>query len=74
MFEDNIWTADSAEMKSLSSFYHSVKSLLFAIDNLTKHTWVKPLKDKNAETVLHGFIEINSKSSKNETSYRLIKV
>lgn len=73
MFEDSIWAADSAEIKPLSSFYHSVKSFLFAIDDLTKHARVKPLKDENPKTVLHGFIEIKSESNKNQTNYGLIK-
>ena len=28
----------------------------------TKYTLVKPLKDKKAKTVLHGFIEIGNES------------
>ena len=32
------------------------------IDVFTKHTWVRPLKDENAKTDLHGFIEKVSKS------------
>ena len=31
---------------------------LFNIDVFTKHAWFKPLKDKKAETDLHGFTEI----------------
>ena len=32
------------------------------IDVFTKYALVKPLKDKNAETVFHGFVEIVNKS------------
>ena len=52
-FKDNIWAADLAGVGSLSSFNRGVKYLLCVID-----AWVKPLKDKKAKTVLHGFIEI----------------
>ena len=59
-FKDN--AEDLAEMTSLSSKNCDAKYLLCLIDVLTKYTWVKPLKDKNAKTVLHGFIEIVNKS------------
>ena len=32
------------------------------IDVFIKYTWVKPLKDKNAKTVLYGFIRIVNES------------
>ena len=56
-FKDNIWAGDLAEMGSLSSKSQGVKYLLCVIDVFTKYAWVKPLKDKKAETVLRGFIE-----------------
>ena len=46
-FNDNIWTADLAEMGSFSSNNKKVKYLLCVIDVFTKYAWVKPLKDKN---------------------------
>ena len=60
--KDNIWVADLAKMGSLSSKSWGVKYLLCVIDVFTKYALVKPLKDKNAETVFHGFIEIVNKS------------
>ena len=50
-------------MGSLSSFNCGVKYLLCVIYDFMKHVWVKILKDKKAETVLHGFIEIVNKSN-----------
>ena len=41
-----VWAADLAEMKSLSSKNKNFKSLLCVIDVFTKYAWVKPLKDK----------------------------
>ena len=35
--------------------------LLCVIDVFTEYAWFKPLKDKKAKTVLHGFIEIVNK-------------
>ena len=34
-------------------------------DVFTKNAWVKPFKDKEAETVLHGFVELLNKSKRN---------
>ena len=45
-------------MGSLSSFKCGVKYLLCVIDVFTKYPWIKPLKDKKAKMVLHGFSEI----------------
>ena len=42
MFIDNIWTANLAEMGSLSG----AKYLLCVMDVFTKYVRVKPLKDK----------------------------
>ena len=61
-FNDNIWDADSAEMRSLSSLNCVVKYLLYVIDVFPKYVWVKSLKDKKVKTVLHGFIEIANES------------
>ena len=45
-------------MRSLSSENWGVKYLLCVIDIFTGYAWVKPLKNKKAKTVLHGFNEI----------------
>ena len=57
-FTDNIWAADLAEMVSLYSRNRGAIYLLFLLDVFTKYEFVKPLKDKNAKTVLNGFIRI----------------
>ena len=45
-FKGNISAPDLAEIGSLSSKTKNIKYLLCAIDDFTKSTWVKPLKDK----------------------------
>ena len=45
-------------MGSLSSKHCGIKYLLCVIDLFIKYAWVRPLKDKKAKTVLHGFIII----------------
>ena len=50
-FENNIWSADLAEIGSLSSFNCGVKYILCMIDFFTKYIWVKPLKDKKSKRV-----------------------
>ena len=56
-FKNNILASDLAEMISLS-FNHGIKYLVCATEVFTKYVWVKTLNNKNAETVLQGFIEI----------------
>ena len=51
-------------MGSLSSKNQGAKYLLCVVDVFSKYTSVKPLKDKKAKTVLHGFIEIVDKSNR----------
>ena len=41
-----------------------VQFLLCVINVFTKYAWVKHLKGKKAETVLHGFIEIVNESNR----------
>ena len=57
-FKDNSWTADLAEMGSLSSKNKNVKYLLCVLDVFTKYAWVKPLKKKHSKPVLNAFIDI----------------
>ena len=60
-------------MGSLSSFNGGAKYLLYVIDIFTKYAWVKLLKDKKANTVLHGFVEIVNKSKRKPNNHGLIK-
>ena len=62
-FKDNIWTADLAEMESLSSKNKNVKYLFCVIDVFIKHAWIKPLKIKKGKTVLNAVIEIENESN-----------
>ena len=54
--KDNIWTADLAEMESLSSNNKNVKYWLWVIDVFTKYAWIKPLKDKKGKSVLNAYM------------------
>ena len=63
-FKDNIWSADLAEMESLSSKNKNVKYLLCVIDVFTKYVSVKHLKDKKGKTVFNACIEIVSESNR----------
>ena len=61
-FKDNIWTADLADMKSLSSHNKNVKYLSY-VDVFTRYTWVKSLEDKKGKTVYNAFIKIVNESN-----------
>ena len=52
------YTSDLAEIGSLFSKNQCVEYLLCVEDFFSKDAWVTPLKDKNAKTVLNGFIGI----------------
>ena len=70
--KDNIWSADLAEIVSLSFKNQNIKNLLCLTNFFTKDAWVKPLKlifftkhagvqplkDKKGKTILNAFIEI----------------
>ena len=60
-FKGNIWAADLAEMRPLSSENKNVKYLSCVINVFTKYAWAKPLKIKKGKTVLSFFIEIVNK-------------
>ena len=49
-------------MWSLSSKNRDVKYLLCVIDDFTKYSQAKRLKNKKAETVLRSFVDIVNKS------------
>ena len=53
-------------MGPLSFKNRGVKYLLCVIDIFTKYDWVKPLKDKKAKIVFHGFIEIVNESKRKQ--------
>ena len=48
----------------MSFFNRDVKFLLCVIHVSTKYALVKPLKDEKDKTILHGFIDIVSKSKR----------
>ena len=45
-------------MESLSSKNKNVKYLLCVIDVFTKHSWVKPSKNKEGKRAVNAFMEI----------------
>ena len=62
--KDNIWAADLAEMRSLSSKNKNVKYFLCVINVFIKYAWVKPFKEAKGKTVLPAFIKIVHKSNR----------
>ena len=64
-FKNNIWAADLAEIKSLSSKNKNIKYFLCVIDIFTKYECVKLLKDKRGKyLVLNTFIKIVNESNR----------
>ena len=63
-FKDNIWAADSAEMRWVSYKNRGVKYLLCVINNFIKYALVKPLKDTKVKIALNGFIKMVNESNR----------
>ena len=70
-FRDNIWAVVLAEIRIFSSKILGVKYLLCVIDIFIKYAWVRPLKDKKAKTVIHGFVEVVNKSKRKPDELRV---
>ena len=71
--KDNIWAADLAEMRYLSSKNRTVKYSLRVTNVLTKYAQVKPLRDKKGGTITNGFLKIEKKLIVNQINSGLIK-
>ena len=54
-FRDYIWSADLADMESLSKYNKGIKYLLCGIDLFSKYTWVVPLRDKRGISIANAF-------------------
>ena len=68
-FKDNIWAADLAEMRYLSSKNCTVKYSLRVTNVLTKYAQVKPLRDKKDETITKGFLKIINRSNRKPNKF-----
>ena len=55
---DEIWAADFVEMGKFSKWNNSVRYLLMIIDVFSKFTWIKPLKNKKADSIVEAFNKI----------------
>ena len=70
-FRDNIWGVDLADMQSLSKYNKRIRYLLWAIDLLSKYTWVVALKDKRGITTVNAYQKIQFKQkTKTDSSNR----
>ena len=55
---DNIWGADLANMKLLTTFNEGISSLLCVIDIYSNYTRIVPLKDKKYITIINAFQKV----------------
>ena len=62
-FIDNIWGADIADKKLISTFYQESCFLLCVIDILSKYAWIIPLKDEQGITITNAFEKISKESN-----------
>ena len=55
---------DLADISLISRFNKGIKYLLCVIDLLSRYSWVIPLKNKKADSIVKGFKKILDDSSK----------
>ena len=55
---DDLWQIDLADLQKISKFNDNYRYLLTCIDVFSKFSWVEPLKNKQADTVLEAFKKI----------------
>ena len=48
---DHLWQADLSDVSSLKKYNDGNRFLIFVIDSFTKFAWVRPLKDKTAQSL-----------------------
>ena len=70
---DKIWAADLVEMQKFGKWNKGIRYLLMVIDVFSKYGWIKPLKDKKAESVSKAFDEIFEKSKRKPSMLRTDK-
>ena len=63
-FRDNIWGADSADMKLIRNFNKGFRFLLHVIDIFSKYAWVVRLKDKKGLSTVNAFQKILDDSNR----------
>ena len=61
---DKIWTADLVEIQKFSKWNHGITYLLMVIDVFSKYGWIKPLKNKETESVSSAFDDVFKKSKR----------
>ena len=62
--EDNVWSADLADMKLLSRYNKGIRFSLCVIDIFSKYAWVVPLKDKKGISIVKAFQIILKQSNR----------
>jgi hypothetical protein len=55
---DYQWEADLADLQNLSEYNDGIKYLLVIIDVFSRFLWVRPLKDKKAQTIIDAFKDV----------------
>ena len=61
---DQQWQIDLIDFTRISKFNDNINYLLVCIDVLSKYLWVKPLKNKNSNSVEYAFNSIIKESNR----------
>lgn len=57
---DYQWEADLADVQNLSEYNNGIRYLLVIVDVFSRFMWVRPLKDKKAQSIVDAFRDILS--------------
>lgn len=57
---DYQWEADLADVQNLSEYNNGIRYLLVVVDVFSRFMWVRPLKDKKAQSIVDAFRDILS--------------
>ncbi|XP_044577561.1 uncharacterized protein LOC123260480 [Cotesia glomerata] len=61
---DDVWEADLADLRSISTYNKGYKYILIVIDVMSKYAWAEPLINKTSLSVTQAFQKILSRSNK----------
>ena len=61
---DDLWQIDLADLQNVSKYNNNYRYLVTCIDVFSKYSWVIPIKNKLADTVLEAFKKIIESSNR----------
>ena len=70
---DHLWQADLSDVSSLKNYNNGNRFLLFVIDSFSKFAWVRPMKDKTAQSITQAMRSILDDSGRKPLHFQTDK-